>query len=459
MKNGACKTCGVTTGLAPKADTFEADGLAPVHTQYTDAYVSSGLDRNLDDGLRRMADIRPEWVDKDCYKCGKRCIDGAIEGPAGTPEQGRAFCNTCFEKQFSKGNCNNCHQPVYAFNNAKWVKQDGKVFHDACFNEERRCYICRKPIFGAAVNALGRDYHENCFQCGNCQSILKGGSFFDFRGAPYCKNCIDEVSKTAKTVSKTSVPGGGLDNSKIDANNAKVAERQKELEDLKKFQHVAIGDKCSKCQKDILSNAINLGNGTIFHPACFVCADCGKGFDDMTFAEENGNLYHPECHKKLTAVRCYGCNLPIVKGKQVDYNGRKYHADCFKCTACSKGLTGVPFGEQNDMPYCESCMAKPQPKVQHGEYRTGFTVNPQGQKEIRGIGGAKIAGTKDTKLGGGDVCPGCGKTVFFSDQASGPLATTWHRACLKCYTCGKQIDSTGKCKDELYYCVSCYKKV
>lgn len=453
MKNGACK-CGRTgSGLAPKADTFEADGLSPVHTQYTDAYVSSGLDKNIDDGLRRMLDMKPQWVDKNCCKCGKGCSEGAIEGPYG-PEQGQPFCSSCFEKTFSKGNCHNCKKAVYAFDNQKWIKQDGKVFHDACFNEERRCHVCRKPIFGGAVNALGRDYHENCFQCGSCQSTFKGSSFFEYGNAPYCGKCYDEAAKSnPKSVTKVVTKQGVS----ADALNAKVAQRQGELEDLKKFQHVAIGDKCTKCQKDILTNALTFGPGMLFHPECFTCGGCSKGFPDLQFSEKGGIPFHPACLEKETAERCAGCHQPIVKGKQLTYEGKKYHAECFKCGGCGKGLAGVPFGEADGRALCESCLTSP-PKVIHGEHRAGFTVNPvSGRKEERGAGGAKI-GAKPAGLGGGDACPGCGKAAFMSERVGGPMGTFWHRNCLKCATCSKQLDSMGHMKNDTVYCRDCSKK-
>jgi len=51
-----------------------------------------------------------------------------------------------------KNRCGNCHQPVYGYDNQKWVKHEGKVFHDVCYNQERRCYVCRKPILGGVTN-------------------------------------------------------------------------------------------------------------------------------------------------------------------------------------------------------------------------------------------------------------------------------------------------------------------
>ena len=53
-----------------------------------------------------------------------------------------------------KNRCGNCHQPVYGFDNQKWVKHEGKVFHDVCYNQERRCHVCRKPILGGVTNLL-----------------------------------------------------------------------------------------------------------------------------------------------------------------------------------------------------------------------------------------------------------------------------------------------------------------
>lgn len=46
-----------------------------MHTRITDRYVSSAHDVDMNDGLRRMADVRPEWVDKECASCKKTCTD------------------------------------------------------------------------------------------------------------------------------------------------------------------------------------------------------------------------------------------------------------------------------------------------------------------------------------------------------------------------------------------------
>jgi len=94
----------------------------------------------------------------------------------------------------------------------------------------------------------------------------------------------------------------------------------------------------------------------------------------------------------------------------------------------------------------------------HGEYRAGFTVNPvTGKKEQRGAGGAKIGG-KAPALGGGASCPGCKKAVYMSDKVLGPMGTDWHRACLKCTTCSKGLDSMASMKNDRVYCRDCAKK-
>lgn len=197
---GSCSKC-ASAGLAQKADSFAADGDAPVSVQYTDAYVSSGLEEDMDTGLRRMADVRPELQDKDCYHCNRKCTGGAVAGPYG-PNRGKPFCQTCFANIYDREKCEKCGKSILG-SNEEWVEQDGKKYHGSCF-EDKDCEFCHQPIIGSGLEANGKMYHPNCFTCEECQKPIAGGAYAIFRGAPYCQPCHSEVAGKPKASSVSS---------------------------------------------------------------------------------------------------------------------------------------------------------------------------------------------------------------------------------------------------------------
>ena len=183
----AHRFCGSLTG-----DTFAADGMAPVAPKWSDRYLTTGLESDIDTGLRRMADVRPEWIDKTCANCKTVCSDGAYEAPSGALK-GKPVCEACLTKLFSLGECASCHGHVVP-DGGEYVKDlDDKIYHAHCFSSDRRCYVCRQPLLGQpGVNALGRDYHAKCFQCGSCQTKLDG-AFVAVAGVPHCSECASDA--------------------------------------------------------------------------------------------------------------------------------------------------------------------------------------------------------------------------------------------------------------------------
>lgn len=64
------------------------------------------------------------------------------------------------------------------------------------------------------------------------------------------------------------------------------------------------------------------------------------------------------------------------------------------------------------------------------------------------------------KLGGSKVCPHCRNSIAVWDETPGPRASRWHKKCLKCTKCKKQMDSSarvyeGDTGEWLVYCRNC----
>jgi len=63
-----------------------------------------------------------------------------------------------------------------------------------------------------------------------------------------------------------------------------------------------------------------------------------------------------------------------------------------------------------------------------------------------------------SKLGGGEKCARCGKTVYANEKAIA-AGKNWHSACLKCPDCNKRLDATIITeRDGQVYCKACYGK-
>eukprot|EP00746_Dinoflagellata_sp_MGD_P082059 gnl/MRDRNA2_/MRDRNA2_32590_c0_seq1.p1 gnl/MRDRNA2_/MRDRNA2_32590_c0~~gnl/MRDRNA2_/MRDRNA2_32590_c0_seq1.p1 ORF type:complete len:411 (-),score=71.56 gnl/MRDRNA2_/MRDRNA2_32590_c0_seq1:22-1254(-) len=110
---------------------------------------------------------------------------------------------------------------------------------------------------------------------------------------------------------------------------------------------------------------------------------------------------------------CPGCNQPIQGGSVLEALGNKWHKDCFRCQECSTPLVGVPYQEQNKLPFCKPCWLE--------KY--------------------------------GETCAGCGKKI------EGPVAKvcgkTWHKDCLACGECKGPLSNKFANRNGVPICESC----
>ncbi|XP_038060082.1 PDZ and LIM domain protein 5-like isoform X1 [Patiria miniata] len=83
--------------------------------------------------------------------------------------------------------CAHCHQNL---STQGFVEQNGKVYCERDFNSlyAPNCAICNRPISqGGCVQAMGSQYHSDCFVCHHCKDPITGTSFHISEGKPYCK--------------------------------------------------------------------------------------------------------------------------------------------------------------------------------------------------------------------------------------------------------------------------------
>ncbi|KAK8376981.1 hypothetical protein O3P69_013576 [Scylla paramamosain] len=141
--------------------------------------------------------------------CRKALIDmGFVE------EQGALHCEDCYEKYLApicgkcdkrvKGDCLNavgkqfhpeCFCCAYCgkiFGSGAFYLEDGLPYCEADWNDlfTTKCVGCGFPIEAGDrwVEALNNNYHSQCFKCSVCKSNLEGKSFYAKNGRPFCKS-------------------------------------------------------------------------------------------------------------------------------------------------------------------------------------------------------------------------------------------------------------------------------
>lgn len=174
-----------------------------------------------------------------------------------------------------------------------------------------KCYSCRNPILDKMLTALDKSWHLNCFVCKICTKPLNDESFLEINNSAYCKGCYGNE----------------------------------------------LAPKCKRCKSAITDNFISALDA-YFHPACFVCVDCGAPFNASSFYEYNGMPY---CEVHYHAARgsvCNSCNQPI-NGRCLTALNKKYHPEHFTCTFCLQQLNKGTFKtDRNEKPYCHTCFIK-----------------------------------------------------------------------------------------------------
>lgn len=364
-------------------------------------------------------------------------------------EENLSYCKECHLKLFSKGVCPTCHRLVS--NNQSYIEYSKKFWHTDCFV----CFKCRKQLdSNPLVDLQNRPCCESCFmsQAGNgrrgrnsCSSIDKS-----------IRTRLEDLKLIPPPLSRTPSPPKYEDE-----------EEPKEISNMANKHHrltsmfippptcsqstplinaspsISTPKKSSLSQRpchhcheplgDASRKKIKIAIGppqqyAWFHKSCFLCSRCHLPFKDGECATDGHSFYHSHCDRY-----CYSCDKPI-KQDSFKFNNKAYHFDCFKCHAngCKINL-GDPVFEINDKPFCHACHA--------------FTLMPK---------------RKLHKLGGSKTCPKCQCSVSIMDDIPGPLATRWHKKCLSCIKCHKQLDSAAKMRQDEHgfsfvFCTSCIK--
>lgn len=149
----------------------------------------------------------------DHFVCGNPNCRRPLVDVGFVEEQGQLFCERDYEAFFAPhcGRCNapivgevvnalkntfhvscfvcvSCRQPI---GSGSFHLEEGKIYckKDWAAMFQTKCHGCQFPIEPGDrwVEALGQNWHSECFNCSTCQANLEGQSFYAKAGRPYCK--------------------------------------------------------------------------------------------------------------------------------------------------------------------------------------------------------------------------------------------------------------------------------
>ncbi|CAG8802356.1 15065_t:CDS:2, partial [Racocetra persica] len=145
------------------------------------------------------------------------------------------------------------------------------------------CAGCGKAIIGKVLNAMGKRWHPEHFNCKHCGITLEYVAFFEKDGYPYCH----------------------LD------------------------YHELFSPKCGHCGNTIEGPFIN-ALGKSWHQGHFFCRECGNPFESGGFMVHDGFPYCEKDWIKKFAPKCKGCQEPI-RGEFTNALDGMWHRECFVC--------------------------------------------------------------------------------------------------------------------------------
>jgi hypothetical protein len=147
-------------------------------------------------------------------------------------------------------------------------------------------------------------------------------------------------------------------------------------------------------------------------------------------------------------MTCTICSKVAYPAETIIFEQKPYHAECFKCTQCSKKMEGAHAASQYEGKiYDKMCFE-----------REGFHLK---QRQVKWVPKAETAGraSVSSKFGGGGTpCNSCGKTVY-SGEAVSYEQKIYHAKCLKCSECSKEctVNDVNQFENVLY-CKRCFEK-
>ena len=114
---------------------------------------------------------------------------------------------------------------------------------------------------------------------------------------------------------------------------------------------------CAACGRAVADGEPVVALGREWHAACFCCAHCGRGLRDA-FAELHGRAYCPPreapCYRIARGMVCTVCG-GVLDSSYLTVINRCCHRACFCCSGCGAPFPSLEFFQVDSQPFCETC--------------------------------------------------------------------------------------------------------
>jgi hypothetical protein len=176
------------------------------------------------------------------------------------------------------------------------------------------CGQCDQSIEGPYVDAMGAQWHKECFVCTECCKPFSGNEFRKHNGKPYCEEHFK----------------------------------------------VLFSENCTKCSKELTAGQPVFEAADMkFHQACFTCHDGDHPIEEgAEFFNHEGHVWCDVHFKKLFAVQCRGCSK-YIEGEFIKILDFNYHQKCWTCSGCDSALVAAETTHKDGDFLCRSCVVAP----------------------------------------------------------------------------------------------------
>ena len=99
---------------------------------------------------------------------------------------------------------------------------------------------------------------------------------------------------------------------------------------------------CASCHESIIKGGYVRAGGSIYHAEHFVCHHCKQPLKNEGFVKHEDHIYCQNDYTMLFADKCEECLKPLV-GSYLSHHGKFYHKDCFICNECKKPFEDLSF--------------------------------------------------------------------------------------------------------------------
>lgn len=155
---------------------------------------------------------------------------------------------------------------------------------------------------------------------------------------------------------------------------------------------------------------------------------------DAPMNQQLPSLTKKNCRKCMQPLRGPRVSVPTLTG-DIWY----YHYDCLTCTGCGDVFTDSEFVGDGENVFHMHCSPSP-PLSPTSTTSSSDSMPPSTMKEEDTYKRTRCI----PPLGGSKICPGCNASISVMEETPGPRASRWHKRCLKCAGCKKQMDSGTK---------------